>query len=139
MDQIDDSNWIYNQSGVIPFRREKDGVQIMLITSRRRKRWVIPKGIVEPDLTPQESAEKEAFEEAGISGKISQETIGEYSYDKWGGTCTVKVFLLEVGKIFEDWPESFFRTREWLSLDQAIERVDEQELKDILRSISRYI
>jgi 8-oxo-dGTP pyrophosphatase MutT (NUDIX family) len=136
---MDEAHWIYNQSAVVPFRREDNDVQILLITSRRRKRWVIPKGIVEPDLTPQESAKQEAFEEAGISGRIIQEAIGEYTYDKWGGTCRVKVFLLEVENIFDDWPESFFRTREWLSLEEAIQRVDEEGLKDILRSIPKLI
>lgn len=126
---------MYNQSGVVPFRRGKDGVQILLITSRRRKRWVIPKGIIESDLSPQESAQKEAFEEAGISGKIINKTLGKYTYKKWGGTCTVQVFLLEVEEILEDWPEAFFRTREWISVEEASKRVAEKELKKIIQTI----
>jgi len=139
MDRMNDSEWIYNQSGVVPFRKENNGVQILLITSRRSQRWVIPKGIVEPELSPQESAQREAYEEAGISGKISNGAIGEYTYDKWGGTCTVKVFLLKVEKIFDDWPEAHFRTREWMGMEEAVRRVDEQDLKDIIRTIPGYI
>ena len=132
-------DWIYNQSGVIPFRREEGDVQILLITSRSRKRWVIPKGIVEPELSAQESAQKEAFEEAGITGKIINGMVGKYTYKKWGGTCTVRVFLLEVEEIFDDWPEAFFRTREWTSVEEASDRVEEKELKKIIQSIPRYI
>jgi len=130
---MNDTDWIYNQSGVVPFRSEKGKTQILLITSRSRKRWVIPKGIIEPDLSPQESAQKEAYEEAGVSGKICGEAVGTYTYDKWGGTCTVKVFLLEVEKTLEDWPESYFRTREWMSVEEAVKRVDETDLKEIIR------
>ncbi len=133
---MNDIDWIYNQSGVIPFRFEKDRIQILLITSRSRKRWVIPKGIIEPDLPPQESAQKEAYEEAGVSGNIYGEAVGTYTYNKWGGTCTVKVFLLEVENILEDWPESNFRTREWVSVEEAVQRVDEPELKKIIKDIS---
>jgi 8-oxo-dGTP pyrophosphatase MutT (NUDIX family) len=136
---MNNGDWIYNQSGVIPFRRERDGVRILLIKSRSRKRWVIPKGIVEPDLSPQESAQKEAYEEAGITGKIINGTIGKYAYKKWGGKCTVQVFLLEVEKIFEDWPEAFFRTREWTSVEEASKRVDENQLKKIILTIPAYI
>jgi 8-oxo-dGTP pyrophosphatase MutT (NUDIX family) len=138
MNQLDDTDWIFNQSGVIPFRLEKGKIEILLITSRRRKRWVIPKGIIEPDLTPQESAQKEAYEEAGISGKIYEEAIGQYTYNKWGGTCTVKVFLLEAEEIFDDWPECYFRTREWMSVEEAAKRVDEVKLKEIIRDLSKW-
>ena len=130
---MNDTDWIYNQSGVIPFRLEKGKVQILLVTSRSRKRWVIPKGIIEPDLSPQESAQKEAYEEAGVSGKICGEAVGTSTYNQWGGPCTVKVFLLEVEKTLEDWSESYFRTREWMSVEEAVKRVDETELKEIIR------
>jgi 8-oxo-dGTP pyrophosphatase MutT (NUDIX family) len=133
---MNDTDWLYNQSGVIPFRLERGEVQILLVTSRSGKRWVIPKGIIEPDLSPQESAQKEAHEEAGVSGKISGQAVGTYTYNKWGGTCTVKVFLLEVEKILEDWPESYFRTREWVSVEKAVKRVNEAKLKDIIGDLS---
>ena len=132
-------DWIYNQSGVIPFRREEGDVQILLITSRSRKRWVIPKGIVESEFSPQESAQKEAYEEAGITGKIINETIGKYTYKKWGGTCTVQVYLLEVDEILDDWPENYFRTREWMSVEEASKRVDEKKLKKIIQNIPTHI
>ena len=126
------SSWIYNQSGVIPFRLHQEELEILLITSRRKKRWVIPKGIIEGDLSPVESAIKEAYEEAGVSGTVHSQMVGQYKYKKWGGTCTVKVYLLEVKEILEDWPESFFRDREWVNVSEAQKRIQEEDLRKII-------
>lgn len=106
----------------------------MLITSRRRKRWVIPKGIIEGPLTPRESAAQEAWEEAGITGQVSQSAINSYRYNKWGGTCQVKVFLLQVETVLDNWPERW-RDRQWLSVKEAASRVDEEELKQIILAV----
>ena len=75
---------LFEQSGVIPYRRREELVEALLITSSDGRRWGIPKGVVEPNLTSAESAAKEAFEEAGIRGRIHPESIGTYSYEKWG-------------------------------------------------------
>ncbi|NIQ08741.1 NUDIX hydrolase, partial [candidate division KSB1 bacterium] len=109
---------IYDQSAVIPFRFEEDDLQVMLITTRRSKRWIIPKGLIEDDMTADESAEMEAFEEAGIRGHVYPEVIGEYEYQKWGGICRVKVFLMKVESVLEEYPESF-RTRRWMTAEEA--------------------
>ncbi len=130
---------MFNQSGVVPFRIAGSELEVLLITSRRRKRWIIPKGIVEPDLLPAESAAKEALEEAGVTGILHPDEIGEYTYEKWGGVCRVKVFLLQVTKVLDSWEESFLRDRRWLSLSDAIELIEEPDLKKILRSTSKLI
>jgi len=129
----------YDQSGVIPFWVRNKEIQIMLITSRSGKRWVIPKGIIESDLTSLESAEKEAFEEAGVLGKAHASAIGKYQYKKRGGTCTVEVFLLKVERVLEAWPESQLRQREWLKVKGAIKRVDEKTLKKIIRRLPKLL
>ena len=124
----------YMQSAVIPYRERGEGVEVLMITSRKRKRWVLPKGVKELDLSPQDSAAKEAFEEAGIEGLVSEAPIGSYQYDKWGGTCTVEVFTMNVRKVLDEWEESY-RDREWVSLEEAMARVSEPELKRILRRL----
>ena len=131
--------WLYNQSGVIPFRRDGDDIKILLITTRHRKRWIIPKGVVEPGLSPQESATEEAFEEAGIRGNIYPETIGEYQYNKWGGVCTVKVFLFEVMEILDNWPENDIRQRRWVSVTEAVEIIEEPALKEMIGAVPELI
>lgn len=126
--------WFYNQSAVIPYRLVKSGIEILLITNRSRKRWIIPKGVIDPGLSARESAIKEAYEEAGIRGNISSEPFGEYRYDKWGDTCIVKVFLLEVQTIYEKWPEANMRTRRWMTPSEAAESVKESDLRKLIRS-----
>src|SRR4051812_12016185 len=87
---------IIEQSGVIPFRLHDGQLQVLVITSSDGLRWGVPKGLVESDLTPASSAGKEALEEAGIRGHVFPNSIGHYDYDKWGGTCRVQMFLLQV-------------------------------------------
>lgn len=131
--------WMYNQSGVIPYRYRDEELEVLLITSRKRKRWVIPKGIIEPHLLPQDSAAQEAWEEAGIRGQVSQTPLGTYQYHKWGGTCQVKVFLLQVEEMRETWPEAKLRDRQWFSIGEAVNRVDEAELKQMLLALPELV
>ncbi len=126
---------LVDQSGVIPYRIENGEIEVMLITSSTGKRWVIPKGLIEPDMTPQDSAAKEAWEEAGLLGKVFPDLLGTYEYQKSGYTCQVEVFLLEVQAVLEIWPEASKRKRQWVSIPKAIKRVNEQELKQILADL----
>jgi 8-oxo-dGTP pyrophosphatase MutT (NUDIX family) len=123
--------WMYRQSAVIPYRRGPSGLEVLLVTSRMGSRWVLPKGVVELDLSPAASAVKEALEEAGVRGTIDDEPLGTYQYRKWGGTCTVQVFAMEVEEEVADWPEAGMRKRAWLTVDDARRRVDEEGLRQI--------
>ncbi|MBN1344076.1 MAG: NUDIX hydrolase [Phycisphaerae bacterium] len=127
---------IYPQSGVIPFRRKGDRLEILLITSWSGKRWIVPKGLIEPDMTPAQSAAQEALEEAGVEGTVSAQPIGRYRYEKWGGTCIVDLFLMEVRAVHETWDEADVRRREWVSLEEAVRRVGDQALAEILQDLN---
>jgi 8-oxo-dGTP pyrophosphatase MutT (NUDIX family) len=128
-------DWIFNQSAAIPFRFEEGAPRLLLVTSRRKKHWVFPKGIIEPHLSPSESAAQEAWEEAGIRGRIRPQPVGEYKYDKWGGTCRVQVFLLEVTEELAEWPEASFRERRWVSVEEAAELVDMEGLRRLIQLV----
>lgn len=128
-------DYYYRQSAAVPVRRGEKGLDVLLITSRNGKRWIVPKGIVEPDLTPAESALKEAWEEAGIRGAlVLPEPIGTYRYAKWGGTCSVEVFVMEVQKTSKRWPERE-RQRRWLPLAKAADELHLPELGDLVRRV----
>ncbi|MEM8777773.1 MAG: NUDIX hydrolase [Cyanobacteria bacterium P01_G01_bin.49] len=133
------ANTYIEQSAVIPYRFHQGQLQILLITTRKKKRWIIPKGLIEPDMTPQASAAQEALEEAGIKGKVEQPLMGTYTYQKWGRTCRVQIFLLAVESLYIDWLEASFRQREWVSLHNAIERVQEVKIKEILENLPNYL
>ena len=135
----DCSDTKYLQSGVIPFVVENGTVKVLLVTSRSGERWVIPKGIIEGEAASLESAVREAYEEAGIKGKAYSQAIGEYRYQKWGGTCRVKVFLFQVNEVLKEWPEAHFRQRAWVSVEEAVKRVSERALKNMVRRVPELI
>lgn len=130
---------VFRQSAVIAFRGPADAMEVVLVSSRRGKRWVIPKGLVEPDLEPGASAAKEAWEEAGLRGEVSSEPVGYYAYEKWGSKCEVAVFLMRVDAVLDDWPESTWRKRVWLSAPRAAERVEEAALASLLRTAPQLV
>jgi 8-oxo-dGTP pyrophosphatase MutT (NUDIX family) len=88
------------QVATLPYRVDETGViSVLLITSRRTRRWVIPKGNRIPGLSLHKAAAQEAFEEAGVTGVASAKSLGKYRYDKRqknGSTLAamVKVFAL---------------------------------------------
>jgi len=131
--------YYYRQSGVIAFCKDANEIRLILITSSKGKRWVIPKGIVERDLGPAESAEKEALEEAGIRGRILGDPIGRYEYKKWGGTCRCDVFLMQVEDMLDDWQESNLRLRRLFAPEDAVKRIREPELQRMVRELPRWV
>lgn len=130
---------LYRQSAVIPYRQRDGGVEVLLITSRKRKRWVIPKGVVEPGLSPADSAAMEALEEAGAHGEISEQPVGSYRYRKWGGECTVEVYLMHVTALDAEWMEAGLRDRQWLPVEQALARIREPELRAMIASLPDHL
>lgn len=123
------------QSGIIPYRRTGRGIEVLLVTSNTRKRWIIPKGNIEAHLNPMESARKEAFEEAGVKGRVRGVPFGTYLHETAGVPTPVDVFLMEVEYVLQRWPEDQDRIREWMSIETAYERVLETGLKNLIREL----
>lgn len=123
------------QSGVLPYRHTPLGLEILLVTSNTRKRWILPKGNIEPHLGPLESARREAFEEAGVRGRVQRLSFGSYHHRSSSGITLVEVYLMEVSEVLEHWPEENQRIREWMSLAHAYDRVLEEGLRRLLREI----
>ena len=122
------------QYGVLPWRIWRDGApQIMLVTSRRRGRWIIPKGGANENEPAFITASREAFEEAGIIGDIYPDPLTEYGYLKTlrDGSlvpCRVTVFSMEVHGTLHHWREKGQRRRQWFTVDEAAARLDDAEL-----------
>lgn len=126
--------YFYKQSGVIPYRFKNGKLQILLITSRKKRKWIIPKGVIEPYMTPQESAAQEAYEEAGVLGKVTEEPVGSYEFSKWGGVCTITVFPMRVEKMYDEWMESDFRKRKWMTPEKALEKCENKEMRLMIKN-----
>jgi 8-oxo-dGTP pyrophosphatase MutT (NUDIX family) len=131
---------VSQQYAALPWRRAPS-FEILLITSRETRRWVIPKGWPMSGKSAAGSAAQEAYEEAGIRGEMTAQTIGYYGYSKRlrGGArkrFRVEVFAMEVTEILDLWPEAHERARRWLSPGEALALVEEPELAALIRAFA---
>jgi predicted phosphate transport protein (TIGR00153 family) len=126
------------QIAALPYTTADDGtMQILLITSRDTRRWVIPKGNRIKGLPGHRAAELEAYEEAGIHGIACPAAIGRYRYDKRRRSgrsreAVVEVFPLAVKGHLTQWPEQGQRELRWFPVADAARAVDEPDLKTII-------
>ena len=126
------------QFAALPWRISPAGsCQIMLLTSRETRRWIIPKGWPMKGLKPPKVAAREAYEEAGLVGRITgKRPAGVFHYTKRLQKdellCEVWVFLLQVEHQLDDWPEKGQRETRWFSPSEAAELVAEGGLAEII-------
>jgi 8-oxo-dGTP pyrophosphatase MutT (NUDIX family) len=110
------------QAGVIPYRISRGSMQVLLITSSSGN-WIVPKGNIEQDLTPQSSAAQEAIEEAGAVGRVRPVVVGSFRTRKNGRSCRVDLYSMKVARLLPQWPEMDRRRRAWFGLGDAIDRI----------------
>ncbi len=131
------------QIAVLPYRTIGPAVdapiQILLITSRSTRRWVIPKGGLMKGLQPHAAAAVEAEEEAGVLGAACPIPLGSYRYRKQRASgasvwADVDVFPFAVTEELDSWDEQHQRERRWFSLADAAKAVDEEDLRALIRS-----
>jgi len=121
------------QAGAIPFRVLGDRVEFLLVTSHRGN-WIFPKGVVEADDSPEDTARREAEEEAGIRGSVLPGPIGAYDDRKDWSPSRVLMFLLHYDGDLSHWRESGRRAKRWCSFDDAVRLLKKGDLRAILES-----
>jgi len=137
-----DDRQLHRQVGALCYRVSSKGrVKVLMVTSRRTGRWIIPKGWPMAGKTAAEAAAIEAWEEAGVEGRIRDGIIGRFTYDKIRDgeealVCRVEVFPLKVKDLAERFPERDERKREWMSQGRAAKQVAEPELSALLRGFA---
>jgi len=124
---------VRTQFAALCYRVRRSKVQILLITSRGNKRWIVPKGWPMDGLTPADSARVEAWEEAGVTGRVAGACLGVFSYAKGVGDlddlpCVAMLYPIEVVSLAKKFPEVGQRRRRWLSRKKAARMVGEREL-----------
>lgn len=130
------------QVAALCWRRETDGsIRVALVTSRDRRRWILPKGWPIKGLRNFEAAETEAVEEAGVVGAVTRAPIGSYTYRKRLAKKTervsVEVYGLKVERRLDDWREKGQRDIAWLTAEEAARRATDPAVGDLLREEGR--
>jgi 8-oxo-dGTP pyrophosphatase MutT (NUDIX family) len=126
---------VVQQAAALPLRHGPNGLETLLITSSAGDCWLIPKGHIEADETAPETARKEAEEEAGVRGRLSPASIGEFSYTKYGIRYRAEAFALHVTEILREWDECSIRSRQWVGLAEAADVVALPTLSELLKSL----
>lgn len=129
------------QTAALCWRTGAQGPEVLLVKTLRRGHWIVPKGWPMPGKSLAEAAATEAWEEAGVKGNVCTESVGAFTYTKIKKTglpvqCSPHVFLLEVGELSDAYPEARKRTRRWFTLPDAIEAVQNKDLKALLSQVS---
>ncbi|MFY0618650.1 MAG: NUDIX hydrolase [Shimia sp.] len=127
------------QFAALAYRVRKNKTQVLLITSRGTRQWLIPKGWPMIGFKPHKAAAQEAWEEAGVIGQPGKFGLGKYRYrkergPKRGQKINVMVFPLKVSKLSSAYPEKGQRNRKWLTPKKAAKRIQNPELAEIVRS-----
>lgn len=133
-----------SQFGAICYRIESGKTRILLITTRGTGRWIVPKGWPMPGETPAGAAAVEAYEEAGVAGRVHPVCLGIFSYTKFvergdNLPCVVSLYALQVERLLSRFPERGQRKRKWVSPKRAAVMVDEPELRAILSNFDPHV
>ena len=84
------------QYAALPYKPAAAGPEVMLVTSRGKQRWIIPKGWPHGGRAPCDLAAREAFEEAGVLGAVGRRSVGSFRYKKRLKKGRVAVFNVHV-------------------------------------------
>lgn len=132
--------------GAIPFDIRGDRMAILFVTSQRRGRWILPKGDLLEKESHKQCCKREAFEEAGVSGKILKHypitaSIGKAS-DSSIDRVAVTYYPLLVTDQADSWPEDNKRQRHWALLEDAELVTDRDDFRQLIlqfKSIKQWI
>jgi ADP-ribose pyrophosphatase YjhB (NUDIX family) len=126
--------------GVIPFAISGDRVAIMFVTSQRRGRWILPKGNLKPGESHKKGCKREAFEEAGVKGRIMSELpmthVVTKSSDGKLSQVAVTYYPMLVSKQVDEWPEQAKRERHWALLEDAERVTDREDFQQIIKQFA---
>jgi 8-oxo-dGTP pyrophosphatase MutT (NUDIX family) len=123
---------LVQQAAAIAVRRRARSLQVCLIRRKDSRQWGIPKGVVDRGDTREETALNEAWEEAGLKGRLIGNAIGTYMYRKFNRTLRVAVYIMEVLEQADTWDEVAFRERRWTSFEKAAARLTRHPVRPLL-------
>jgi 8-oxo-dGTP pyrophosphatase MutT (NUDIX family) len=126
------------QVAAVCYRVRDGGIEFLLVRTRGGGRWTFPKGSTEPGLTHAQAAALEAFEEAGVHGRIEEASFARYVCRRGAGRkstvrsadreLAVNAHLCEV--LWLGNPKESGRNRTWFSVEDARRRLREGRRSD---------
>lgn len=130
------------QVAALPYVPIGPAIEVLLVTSKRRRRWILPKGWPSKHFSLPQSAAREAEEEAGVVGSVRTSPIGSYTYTKamptgYSVPCHVFVYPLLVRQHHLSWRERGQREIKWTTLASAARLVDDRELGRLLEQLAQ--
>ena len=130
------------QYAALPWRKAHGAIEILLITSRNTRRWIVPKGWPMTGRTARESVAQEALEEAGVLGEVAAKPLGWFRYDKLRKSgeivpCRVGLYAMEVARQQRSWPEKTARQTRWCSPKEALTHVSEPGLRQLISKFAK--
>jgi 8-oxo-dGTP pyrophosphatase MutT (NUDIX family) len=116
------------QVAAVCYRVGKRGVEFLLVRTSGG-RWTFPKGSVESGLTCAQSAALEAFEEAGVHGRMEEASFARYTHRREkrkpgsaaAPTISIHAHLCEVSRLGR--PQEPDRKPTWFSGEKAKHRL----------------
>ncbi|WP_051227440.1 NUDIX hydrolase [Oceanospirillum beijerinckii] len=111
-------------------KRKNQAPQVCLVTSRRHGHWMIPMGKKEKKLSNADVARLEAYEEAGVLGRLNKKNtlkVNTCSGHKKKKRC-VFIYPMEVRSKLKRWPEKKQRQRCWVSIKKLSKLLSDKNL-----------
>jgi 8-oxo-dGTP pyrophosphatase MutT (NUDIX family) len=134
------------QVAAVCYRKRRETLEFLLVRTRGSGRWTFPKGNSEPGMTHAHAAALEAFEEAGVHGRIEEVSFARYCSRKRLSNSDqrlverkllVDAHLCEVLRLSA--PKESNRNRTWFCLEDARERLQEGRKRDEAAALSRVL
>lgn len=126
---------VIEQAGALCLRTTSDGTrQVLLVGSRRNGRWGLPKGHIDAGESSHAAAAREAFEEAGVRGSVSDAIHGSFLYSKDGSPHRYRVIVraLNISDLLRVYPERDLRKRQWFAISEAASAAGHPGLRELL-------
>jgi 8-oxo-dGTP pyrophosphatase MutT (NUDIX family) len=125
------------QVAAVCYRIRGGGIEFLLVQTRGG-RWTFPKGSVEPGLTHAQAAALEAYEEAGVHGRMEEASFTRYLRRKGGSSAAIELGVsAHLCEVSATPPQEFNRT--WFSAEKAKRRLREQRSPDYGAELARVV